>query len=302
MTTTDLESSKDIKKITNQLLKEADAHGVFPTPVNDIVSAAGLTEVKEDLFDESILSKLPKFLKNKIEAIKYKVLAAIDRKEKLIYINHEHGNEGSKSFRRLHEVTHDILPWQSDLGYADDHSNLQSSVRNLFEREANFGAAELQFQNDKFTLISKDYQISFSSIIDLSQLIGSSIHAATRRFVETHSVPMALIVVKKHQSTEPADRFVRNEVIVSGKWLKRLPDVRNLPKYLYVSKHQFLNYVVSAKSQPNKIINGMVDCDDLNGVSRSLNVEVFNTTHNIHVLIWLPPKRLIQRAKRTLVS
>ncbi len=50
-------------------------------------TGAGLVEVETSLFDESLLAKVPRFLRRKIDQLKYKVLAAIDRREKLIYID-----------------------------------------------------------------------------------------------------------------------------------------------------------------------------------------------------------------------
>lgn len=295
-------SESKIEIITHELLKKADAYGVFPTPVDQIIEAAGLIEVETSLFDASFLANVPRFLRRKIDKMKYKVLAAIDRREKLIYIDNVDGNEGSISFRRLHEVTHGILPWQCELGYADDNQTLSSGTRRLFEKEANVGAAGLLFQNERFELIGADYPVSIATVIDLAAKFGSSIHAAFRRYVGTNSIPMAAIVLELQDTVDPGGNFRRNEVIASVKWNKRFTCLQNLKKNLPISKFQFLHEALLAQAKPNTVVEGNFVLDDLNGKSRNLSVEALNTTYKILVLIWQPTKRRIRRGKRILVS
>lgn len=90
----------DIRTLTRRLLKKADALDVFPAPVEQIIEAAGLTEASEDLFHESLLDKVPALLRRKIKRLKYRVLAAIDRREKHIYIDTSKANAGALAFRR----------------------------------------------------------------------------------------------------------------------------------------------------------------------------------------------------------
>lgn len=295
-------SNPKIEQITRKLLEKADAYGVFPTPVDQIIEAAGLVEVETSLFDDSLLAKVPRFLRRKIDQLKYKVLAAIDRREKLIYIDIVNGNDGSIAFRRLHEVTHGVLPWQCELGYADDNQTLSFATRRMFEKEANFGASELLFQNDKLELVGADYHVSIATIIELASRFGSSIHAAYRRYAATHTAAMAAIVLELQDTVDVGGNFRRNEIISSANWDQRFECLQDLKKSLPISKLPFLREALLAQATPNTIVKGDFVLNDLNGEPQKMHVEAFNTTYKIFVLVWLPKRRRALRGKRVLVS
>lgn len=84
----------------------------------------------------------------------------------------------SASSPQLHEVTHDILPWQWKLGYAEDAATFPPSMRKTFEWQANQGAAELLFQGDLFTDIAGQYAINMAAVLELASSFGASTHAA----------------------------------------------------------------------------------------------------------------------------
>jgi len=57
----------------------------------------------------------------------------LDRRERAVYVHPEIQLAGRVNFQTLHEVAHDILPWQSALAYADDDLRLSWSTRIKFE-------------------------------------------------------------------------------------------------------------------------------------------------------------------------
>lgn len=72
-----------------------------------------------------------------------------------------------------------------------------------FERQANFGAAELLFQNTPFDEMAADYEIGIAAIVDLANTLGASYHAASRRYVEGHRVAVAGLVLETSPCCQP---------------------------------------------------------------------------------------------------
>ena len=292
---TQLDSWRDIESATDELLRNADAYGRFPTPVSDIVAAAKLKVSDNELFSDNWLKQSPSHIRKAMALIKSKVVAILDRREKIIYINSESNNNGAKNFKKLHEVSHEILPWQSELAYADDDLTLSWNTHKKFEIEANRGAAELLFQRDIFSKISGDYEIGFASIIELSDKFGSSIHAAFRRFVETHSSVLAGVVLKPFGAAEEAESARRNESISSLAWLEQFSDPRDWPKTLQIEDFEFLSHAVAAKLNKGQSVYGDLDWQDKNGDFQVLNVEAFFNGYNIFVLLWRGRRRGLKR-------
>jgi hypothetical protein len=111
---------------------------------------------------------------------------------------------GKRRFVTLHQTIHHVTPHQQDLLYADDHETLSRSTRQLFEQEANHGAAGLLSQRDRFARDAADLEISTASIWLLAERYGSSFHTAIHRYAETHPGIMAAIVWRgPHESRPP---------------------------------------------------------------------------------------------------
>ena len=288
----------DIRALTRRLLRKADALDVFPTPVEQIIEAAGLTEASEDLFHESLLEKVPALLRRKIKRLKHRVLAAIDRREKHIYIDTSKANAGALAFRRLHEVSHDILPWQRDVMFADDKHTLSLGARRQFEREANFGAGELLFQNENFELTAADYDVAIASVIELADVFGASIHAALRRYAASHALPLAAIVLEAQPTVDVGGTFQRNEIIQSHSWQKQFSFLERVPTNMRISRYPFLKEALSAQMCPNTLISGMRRRINRNGSTIDVRVEALYTRYKILVLLSVPVKRRFTRAKR----
>ena len=185
----------DIRKAAETLLRAADAKGRLPTPVDDIIAAAGLVEPEHSLLSDSVLAQAPAHLRDKIRKLRLKVRAVLDRDAREIHIDPDLRIRGQIAFKKLHEVGHDICWWQRDRGYADDDETLSWSMDQRLEREANQAAAELLFQRKFFQDAAAQYEIGIASILDLAELIGSSGHAAFRRFIETHRWALAGVVM-----------------------------------------------------------------------------------------------------------
>src|SRR4051812_29354601 len=151
-------SPETIRVHTEKLLRRADAIDRWPTPVADILEASKLEEVDESPFSASVLGRAPEHLRHAVRLLKTgKVRAILDRRARVMHVDPSIDNEARRHFVALHEVTHDLLPWQRELGYADDDMTLSDNVNRTFEREANQGAAEMFFQGTRFTKMAANY-------------------------------------------------------------------------------------------------------------------------------------------------
>src|SRR5438132_933526 len=133
----DLPSADGIAKAADRLLRSASAYGRFPTPVSDLIEAAGLTEPSESLLSPQIIRTAPAHIRKALAFVSVKVRALLDRKTREIHLQPLVEHSGQRAFKKLHEVGHDILPWQHELVYLDGDAQLSWSTKQLFEREAN---------------------------------------------------------------------------------------------------------------------------------------------------------------------
>jgi hypothetical protein len=181
-----------IRQHTEKLLRRADAIDRWPTPVPDILEASQLEEVPESPLALSVLKRAPEHLRHAVRLLKTgKVRAILDRRARVVHIDPEIDNEARRHFVALHEVTHDLLPWQRELGYADDDMTLSDRVRRTFEQEANRGAAEMFFQGARFTAIAANFEIGMAAVSALHEQSGASLRATLRRYAETHPHPVS---------------------------------------------------------------------------------------------------------------
>ena len=288
-----LDSKSEVGKRVDRLLLLADAYGRFPTPVEDIVAAAELTMTGENPLDESALKLMPKYLLAHLRAGLRKVEGALDRRARLVHVRPDVANQSRKRFILLHETTHAILPHQQDLVFADDHETLAPTVKQVFEQEANQGAAELLFQHRSFRDHAAQFEISMTSVQTLSHQYGASLHSTLRRFAETHRRAVAVAVFDPTPNPTTGMHWRRREVVYSKNWEKRFG--RPIwPTHMTGARHPF----VAALDQPGVDRAFMMDVA-LNEIS--VRVEAVVTPYRAFVLLWVPAGALVMRPRRTVV-
>ena len=145
----ELQSKKDIEKISHEILKGSKSFDVFPTPVDKIVSYAELTVnagIDLSKIHPSYLSKATDVFRRAIA----KVQGVLVWREKEIYLDLSI-HESKQKFVKLHEVGHNVLTWQQKTYevFGDDESTLDINTREEFEAEANFFASATLFQRLK---------------------------------------------------------------------------------------------------------------------------------------------------------
>jgi Zn-dependent peptidase ImmA (M78 family) len=290
----DLDSGKDIARHTERLLREAEALGRFPTPVEDIISAANLKQDDDPLFADSILAKAPAALAAKVRQLRGRAAAALDRQERVIYVDDGVDHDGRRRFKQLHEVTHDILPWQADTAYADTNASLSWRTRVGFEQEANQGGAELLFQRTRFEEIAGEYELGFGAVLDLANRFGASYHAAFRRYVETHRIPMAGVVLERSPCEASGTAYRRKEAVNSRSWVRRHEPVCGWPTVLRAVPYSFVDGIKTLGDQP---LRSSLTYADLKNEQSTLQVEMWSNTYNVFVLLWLPRRERLRRRR-----
>ncbi len=189
-------TKKDIEKISLDILRNSKSIDIFPTPINKIIEYSELI-VREDIdisqIHENYLEKGSDILKRALS----KVRGLLDRSRKTIYLDLSQ-METRRSFVKLHEVGHDVLPWQKNIHtfLEDDDTSLGEKTNEEFESEANFFASATLFQHDRFIDELNKYDLSINTSMQLAKHFGASIHATLRRYVEFSKNRCALIVLE----------------------------------------------------------------------------------------------------------
>ena len=198
---------RNVENQAARLLSEADAHGVFPTPIGQILRA-GRVEVADESLDEGFVRRFYRGSKQLVKKAISKLSGLLHAAERLIFVDRRL-HEKKILFIKLHETGHAWLPHQRDT-YAfleDCEESLGPDVRDAFEREANVFASEVLFQNQQFSVDAADCTFGVRTPIDLSKRYGASIYASMRRYVSTHQRPCALLVLNPPQH-DPTRGFV----------------------------------------------------------------------------------------------
>lgn len=282
-----------IRKETERLLLAAgvSASGRLPTPIDDILAAANLSEPKESLLSDSVLRQAPAHLRRAMRKLRFKIEALLDRKTREVHIDPAIQTRGRAAFKRLHEVTHDILPWQRALAYADDQATLSWDANRRFEWQANYGAAELLFQGRLLADVAADYEIGLASINELANLFGSSIHACLRRCVESHAGTVAGVVLQLSPSSAEPLAFRRRETFCSQRWITTFGEVHGWPEVLRSPPYGFIDLAHTAQPR-DPTVCGEWRFPDLQNRTTELCVEVRNNSYNLLVLLWKPSRRI----------
>jgi hypothetical protein len=295
----DLESHRAIARLTEGLLRKADADGRLPTPVADILAAADLDETPETFLSTSSIAQAPAHLRGILSSIKGKVHAVLDRRTREVHINPALDLAGQRAYKRLHETSHDLFTWQhvdgGETGFADDQMTLSPKTTILFEREANQGAAELMFQRERFAAIAKDYAVSCATVVELANMFGSSRHAAFRRYVETHRRAVAGVVLGAGPCDEDPLTFRRREAICSTSWRERFEDPALWPRTLAAQPFGFVEQARACGGSMPPI--GEWHYPDLNNEITTLKVEAMSNSYRTFVLVWLPRREVLKRRR-----
>lgn len=188
-----------IQKEAELLLRKSEAVGVYPTRVSDIMSAANVHEVEEDVLNAAFVSKIRKEVGEvggTLRRALKKVVGLFDARSRLVFIDRSLHLVKQK-FIKLHETAHGFLSWQRDM-YAvveDCEQSLAPDVADLFDREANVFASEVLFQLNGFITEANDHDFSIFTPIRVGKKYGASVYSSIRQYVSKNSRACTVIVL-----------------------------------------------------------------------------------------------------------
>lgn len=284
-------TQKEIRKSADLLLRKADALGTFPTPIQEIVKAANLEIAREATLDKAFMGdfyrSLPNALKlgpDKFKKAAAKILGLLDRHDRTIHIDKDL-YPAKQSFLTLHEVGHDILPWQHKTFtlLEDSESELDPDTRDIFEREANCFASDVMFQNDAFTREVADHEFSIWTPIKIGKIYGASIYAALRRYVSKSDIACAVVVLNPAKN----GRVALRRVVVSPQYLLQFG---NQPLQQDFGSGDFFYESLPFKTYRK---SSLLTLKDLNGDEWGTSAECFDSKRNYFYLIRPTRKRSV---------
>jgi len=288
-----MDGEQEIGKIARNVLVGSKAWGKLPTPVDQIVSYAEL-----QVATGVDLSKVePGFFTAKLHSLQRalsKVLAAVDLREKTIYLDLSQRPERQR-FNKLHETGHKALTWQRDTYiHLDDENSLDPDTDELFERQASWFASDALFQLERFEDEAAKLPLTIKSPLALSKLFGGSRHACLRRYVEKSKKRCALLVLKKPQTNGEFHAEIRN-YFQSPSFTSEF-GVLQWPSKFGLD-FQFMKEVKFGARLHEK---GQIALAIASGEFIEFSYHYFNNTYNVFVLL-LPPGEKI-RSRTTIVA
>ncbi|UWU20942.1 ImmA/IrrE family metallo-endopeptidase [Rhizobium sp. CB3060] len=212
-----------------RLLKDAGAIGRFPTPIDDLMAAAKVTVIEDEILDESMLRRLADkaraglaFGVNVIKSAFSKVLGLFEANERLVILDKE-VPAPRRAFVKLHEAGHGSMPHQTSM-YAlmhDCNQTLDDDTKDLFEREANVFASEVMFQGDVFRDHALSSAFSVKHAMSLATQFGGSNYATFRRYVNVNPRACCLVVVEPEALIGSGGRHEVRRIIASKSFAEK---------------------------------------------------------------------------------
>ena len=249
------ESALEVSNYAKRALRAADATGKLPTPIDDLLAAAKVGNLKIDHdVKESFYARLNGSAKQAFETMWQQVRGIADLRRRVTYVD-ENTSQTRVRFAKGHELGHQILPWHKlNPGRFDDDKSLNCDAEEIFDAEANFFSAEVTFQGDRFSQIVRDYAFGFDTIFHVAQLHDASRHATAWRCIDEHDEAVAL--VPYWPCKFKLGDFYRGKIVASSTFLRRF-SVIDVPRRL-AQDHPWM-----AAQDSSLIHNDMIslDCD-----------------------------------------
>ena len=180
-----------VETIAKNLLHRSDAWGTVPVPLDDILAAAKLKVAPYSIFDprsiKAYVAAKGMQVATTIKSAIGKIFGILDAAEEIIHID-DSLTPGKQLFLTLHETGHFELPHQRKLFrfFEDSEQELDPSIADQFEREANNFARFVMFNGDAFKQRAADMPLAFASIKKLQGQFKTSMYASIREYARTH--------------------------------------------------------------------------------------------------------------------
>lgn len=271
-----------VESRAKMLLQRADAWGVVPVPIDDLLSAANLKVAPTSIFDPRAIAAYAiaqgKKAANLVKQAIGKVLGILDAHEEVIHID-DTVLESRQRFLKLHETGHFELPHQRKIFrfFEDSQEELDPAIADKFEREANNFARYAIFNGNAYAERAADLPLAFSSVKKMQRGFKVSIYAGLREYARTHRHVCIAMAIEK-----PA-------VCPINGWSAEIRRVETslafqqqfgIPQQLAITKtHPFWPLVPFGKATKPTTVR----LTDLNGDQHEFIGEALDTTYNILV-------------------
>ena len=264
-------------------LNEAGVMGILPTPIDQILAAAQVEEVAEDLLSDTFLdglrSKAGKSLKRAVS----KVLGVFDAVANLVFID-QHLMPVKKRFVRLHEAAHGFLPWQRSMYRVveDCDKSIDPEAATLFDREANVFASEVLFQNEAFHNLAADEPFEVWTPIKLCKKFDASIYSSIRQYVSKSHNTCAVLVLNPPEIVIPIGFNAKLRRVVSSNSFATMFDYKCWAPF-YTPDDQIGRLVPIGKQKSSG--KQEIVLTDRNGDRHHCIAESFTQSYQVFILI-----------------
>ena len=291
----DPEGLRAVEERARQLLDRSSAWNRFPTPIEDILTAARLQIAPSSMFDAvGILA----YIRNKTaDAARYlksaisKVLGIYDADDRLIHIDDTVG-KSKQNFLKLHETGHHELPTHRKLFriFQDCQKTLAPEIADLFEREANNFARFVLFQGDGHAVLAADCEMSIKTPINLAKKFGASVYASAREFARKNHRACVVYVLEPivYVKGTGAEAVVRR-IEASPSFEKRF----GCPRDVIITLDHVLGPLLPIGRKMSRPTT--LSITDKNGEDHECVAEAFDTTWNVLILLY--PLETLGRSK-----
>lgn len=184
------------------LLERAGAWGVVPVPIDDLLGAAKLKVAPTSIFDPRAIAAYAvaqgRKAANLVKQAIGKVLGILDAREEVIHID-DSVLETRQRFLKMHETGHFELPHQRSVFrfFEDSSEELDPSIADKFEREANNFARYAIFNGNAYADRAADHPLAFSSVKKMQRSFNVSLYAGLREYARTHRHVCIALAIEK---------------------------------------------------------------------------------------------------------
>ncbi len=287
----DLVHAEEIVQATEHLLQRADAAGCWPTPVDALVRTAELEEQQQGPLSESWLRRAPKHLQAAVEIIRLrKVRAVLDRREHIVHLDPSIDHEGQTLVHPPARSLSPHLRLAAGSGIRRRRPDALSWYASYLRTRSQPGAAELLFQGTRFGKMAAEYRIGMGAVSELADIVGASLQATLRQYVETHRGSVCGLVLDPSPAQAPLT-YRRREVTQSAAWTKRFGV--GWPSTLSADVFPFLMAIDGRGSEPT------YTWPDVDNEQVAIKAEALCNRYAILILLWSPQREI--QPERTLL-
>jgi transcriptional regulator with XRE-family HTH domain len=177
------EERKLIREHSLALLREADAIGSFPTPLDDLTAVARLVYAGEITLSAGERRSLLRRFGSQLDRAMRHLHGMISFEQDAIWLASDL-YPSKRRFVHAHELGHHILPVHRQLAYLDNWETMDGTLRDACEREANQAAIDILAQGDRLREMADDSRLGVNLLQRLSGETEISLQACARHICE----------------------------------------------------------------------------------------------------------------------